>query len=323
MDRALGRRIVDQRRTAEQRGLRTGVDDAAALAQVRQHRARHVDIAGDVGLQGLLQVQIAQILEPVAMQLEGRIVDQDVDAAQRPVRLPRGLVAECRVTHVTADGNAAPALFLDRGARGPRILVLVQVQDRHVGTFAREQDGHCPADARIAPGYQCAHALQFAAAAVSGCLVAWRQLQFMLVARLVQVLCRHLRRLPADAGLDASIGGCGLARALPAGLCLQCALPRGGGVRACPGGLRAPLAGLRRGRGLPAAGCLPASSHGSCSLYGYGGYQAFMRPRGGRSVRNNGPRPRTRCHGRSPRIGNARSAAPWRGSRIRTNRRCR
>ncbi|KAG1079679.1 hypothetical protein G6F40_016207 [Rhizopus arrhizus] len=84
MDRALGGGVVDQRLAAEQAGFRTRVDDAGTLAQVRQHRTRHLDVTADVGLQGFLQMRVFQVFQPLAMQLERGIVDQDVDAAEGP-----------------------------------------------------------------------------------------------------------------------------------------------------------------------------------------------------------------------------------------------
>jgi hypothetical protein len=54
VDRALGRGVVEQVFAAEQPGFRTGVDDARAGLHVRDRGARHVEVAGDVGLQRFL-----------------------------------------------------------------------------------------------------------------------------------------------------------------------------------------------------------------------------------------------------------------------------
>src|SRR6185437_8017155 len=68
--RALGGGIIQQTARPEQTRLRTGVDDRAAFPEVRQRRARHVEVTGDVGLQGFLQMLLRQVFQLVAMHLE-------------------------------------------------------------------------------------------------------------------------------------------------------------------------------------------------------------------------------------------------------------
>jgi hypothetical protein len=189
--------------------------------------ARHLDVAADVGLQGLLQVRVFQVFQPLAVQLERGVVDQDVDAAERLGHLLDRLVAEARIAHVTGDHHAAAAFALHVLAGDVRVLGLVQVQHRHIGAFACEQHRHRTADAGIATGDDRAHALQLAAAGVVRCKETRRQLQFVFMPGLGQLLRRHRLRLPACAGLGRGLlrGLLCRARVLGLFLVLQAPLP--------------------------------------------------------------------------------------------------
>ena len=81
--------------------------------QVRQRRARHVEVAADVGLQGLLQVRFGEVLQRLGVLLECGVVDEDVEAAERIDRLSHGALAECGVLDVAGDRDAARALLFD------------------------------------------------------------------------------------------------------------------------------------------------------------------------------------------------------------------
>ena len=49
---------------------------------MRDSRPGHVEITIEVGLQGLIEVLVGQILEAVDMLLEGRVVDEDIELAK-------------------------------------------------------------------------------------------------------------------------------------------------------------------------------------------------------------------------------------------------
>jgi hypothetical protein len=152
VDRALRGRVVEQVLAAEQRGLRAGVDDAAPARQVRQRRARHVEVAADVGLQRFLQVLLVEVLELFGVFLEGGVVDQDVEAPELLEHALDRAFAEARVLDVAGDGDGAAAFALDRAPRLARVALLGQVQHRDVGAFAREQHRDRAADAGVAAG---------------------------------------------------------------------------------------------------------------------------------------------------------------------------
>ena len=80
------------------------------------------------------------------------VVHQHVELAKLLHRPLHQLLAEPLVADVARVREAAPAFRLDETLRLLRVAVLVQVGDRDVGAFAREQDGDCTPDAAIAAG---------------------------------------------------------------------------------------------------------------------------------------------------------------------------
>jgi len=85
-----------------------------------------------------------------------------VQPAERFHDLLDRLLAERLVADVAGDEQAAPAELLDAAFRVVRILLLVQIEDRHVGAFFREGDGRGVADAAVAAGDDGGFAGQFA-----------------------------------------------------------------------------------------------------------------------------------------------------------------
>ena len=145
---------------------------------------------------------VGDVLERLAVLLEGGVVDQDVELAERLERLVHRLLAEAHGLHVAGDQQALAALasrrirFVLR-----RVLVLGQVHDRDVRAFAREQHRHRAADAGIAAGDDRGHAVELAAAGVVRREEARFEVQLVLVAGLVEVLRGQFRRFLAKAGL--------------------------------------------------------------------------------------------------------------------------
>src|SRR5690606_27151495 len=110
-------------------------------------------------------------------------------------------VAEGRVAHVPRHEDGFAPFLLDPARGLLRILVLVEVEDRHVRALAREQHRHRAADARIGAGHDGLHAVELAAAGVAGRLEPGRQVEFAFVPGLVDVLRRHPHRLAPRPGL--------------------------------------------------------------------------------------------------------------------------
>jgi hypothetical protein len=99
------------------------------------------------------------------MHLERRIVDQDVDFAKRRENLLNRPETEFPIGNVAGNGDTPTALILDRPYNGGGILRLVlEMNDRHIGTLTREQHGDGPAYAGIAAGNESDFALKLAGA---------------------------------------------------------------------------------------------------------------------------------------------------------------
>src|SRR5690606_28008724 len=202
VDRALGRRVVEQVLAAEQGGFRAGVDDAGALAHVRQRRPRHVDVAGDVGLQGALQLLVVDFLQRLAVLLVGGVVDQHVEPAEFLHRALDHAVAEARIAHVAGDRDAAAPFLLDRSLGRTRVAMLAEVGDEDIRALAGEQHRHRAADAGIAAGDDRSHALELAAAGIARREVARLRIELVLLPGLRLVLpWQRVLRLPARTGL--------------------------------------------------------------------------------------------------------------------------
>ncbi len=88
-----------------------------------------------------------QILESRGVNLKGGVVHQDVEPAQLFRRSRDGLLAEGAIGDVARDEDAAAAFGFDLLLRKPGVFVFIQVTDRDIRTFAREQNGDSAADA--------------------------------------------------------------------------------------------------------------------------------------------------------------------------------
>ncbi len=83
--------------------------------------------------------------------LEGGVVDQDVEPAEFGRHPVHRLETEGPVAHVAGDQQTAAAFLLHRPGFGRlSILSLVQIEDGDIGAFAGEEHGHGPPDAGIA-----------------------------------------------------------------------------------------------------------------------------------------------------------------------------
>ena len=73
--------------------------------------------------------------------LVGRVVDEDVDAAEFSDRAVDHRPAMVRVRQVTADQYAFAARLFDITGDIARVLVLVQIGDENVGALTGKRDG--------------------------------------------------------------------------------------------------------------------------------------------------------------------------------------
>ena len=203
MNRPFGRRIVEQVRTAEDAGFRSRIDDGGARLHAGHGGAGHVEVADDVGLQGLLQLAVFEIGDVRATLLECRIVDQHVEASELLDRTLDDPLAVGRIAHVTGPQQAAASFLLHGAARGLGVGVFAQIGDGDVGAFACKQDGDGATDAGIAAGDDGDLSFQLFAAEIVRRVMARLQVEVGFDAGFGQMLLRHrIDRLPARAGLD-------------------------------------------------------------------------------------------------------------------------
>ena len=103
---------------------------------------RHGKDLKDVASESALDILQINILEVLAHDLLRSIVDQDVDLAKLIDVLLDGVFASLVVHEVSGEQNTLAALLLDHllGLFGV-FLLLGEVHDCHVSTFAGEEDG--------------------------------------------------------------------------------------------------------------------------------------------------------------------------------------
>jgi hypothetical protein len=106
----------------------------------------------------------------------GRIVHQDVEAAELADRSGDQRLAERRVADVAGDGHGLAALGADELDHVARVRLLHrQVADGDVGTLARVRDRRGAADAAVAAGDERAPAAEPPRTAVAGlAVIGWR-----------------------------------------------------------------------------------------------------------------------------------------------------
>ncbi len=124
------------------------------------------------------------VADRFGMRLEGRVVDQYVEATELFDGIVDRVLAERRIADIARDCDAASTLGLDRAAGLFGIGMLTQIDDRHVRALARKEHGNCASNTRVPAGDQANHAVELAAAHVGRRLVVRLRGHRMLVARL-------------------------------------------------------------------------------------------------------------------------------------------
>src|SRR6202012_1994654 len=99
--------------------------------------------------------------------LDDQVADQSVDPAELLYGPVDDLAAVRRVGQVAGNQHRLTAGLLDPFGRLPRVFILVQVADQHVGAFAGECDHHRAADSAVGASDDGLLALEPAAAAIA------------------------------------------------------------------------------------------------------------------------------------------------------------
>ena len=193
VDRALGRRVVEQVLAAEQAGDRAGVDDRAALLQVRHGRLRHVEVAVEVRLDRAVEVLVGELLESCACSWKAALLT-------RMSSLPSSRTVRSTASSQKSESVTSPGMSRQRRpsrSTASRVSSAstssAEIHDRDVGALARVEHGDRAADPGIAAGDERDLVLQLARALVLRRHVARAQLELRLEPRLLQMLLRQRR----------------------------------------------------------------------------------------------------------------------------------
>lgn len=118
------------------------------------------------------------------MFLKAGIVDQNIQVTEAVKYLLNRLSAKFRVFHIAAQCQALAAFGLDGQTSASGIFILVQIHNRHIGTFSGIEHGNGPAYARVPTGNHGYFSFQLAAALVAGGFVAGGRVQITFTPRL-------------------------------------------------------------------------------------------------------------------------------------------
>src|SRR5947209_13809237 len=136
---------------------------------MRNGGLRHVEIPKDVGAEGLLELFFGQLFNRFLVLLESSIVYQNVEPSQFIDRLLHRITAEIRIAHVTRNQQALASFSFDGVAGLFRIaLLFFQVDDGHISTLTRIENGYGPADAGISAGNQSNSVFELVCAFITG-----------------------------------------------------------------------------------------------------------------------------------------------------------
>ena len=128
------------------------------------------------------------------MLLESSIVYQNVEPSQFIDRLLHRITAEIRIAHVTRNQQALASFSFDGVAGLFRIaLLFFQVDDGHISTLTRIENGYGPADAGISAGNQSNSVFELVCAFITGSFVPGTRLDFGFQSRMLLVLLRKWR----------------------------------------------------------------------------------------------------------------------------------
>ncbi len=194
MNRALGRRIVEQRGASLEPGDRSGVDDDAAFRQVRQCGARRAVHRQDVDGERVRHLLVREFLECVAMLLIRRVVDEDVEASEVTDRVVHDARAHAGIgeTARQKQGRLARTFYVVTCDFGVTDF-FGQMADGDIRALAREHDGYRAPDAGVAAGDERHLAAEFCGWTIVGRFVPRQRRQFGFDPRLGMMLRRERR----------------------------------------------------------------------------------------------------------------------------------
>ncbi len=129
-----------------------------------------IEIGEDIRFKGGEKLLSGDVQDAPADELDGVVVDENVQLAVAPHRPLDGGAAAGGVAQVAGQQQAPPPELLDMGLRLGGVLLLAEVGDRHVRALLREGVGDGAPDAAVAPGDERDPVAQAAAPGGAGVL---------------------------------------------------------------------------------------------------------------------------------------------------------
>ena len=179
---------------------------------MRQGGLGQVEHAENVGAEGAFELLGGDVGEVFLWVLLGGVVDEDVELAEFLHCLRHSVLTELGIADVSGHHQAPAALGQHHFQGVLRVLVLVEVQNRHVGPFTGKMHRHGASDAAVAAADEGHLALEFVAAPVVVADDHRRQAHFGFAAGLLLLgfgghLLRHVR---GGGGFGLGVGLLGL-----------------------------------------------------------------------------------------------------------------
>src|SRR5437764_1356532 len=106
---------------------------------MRRRGLGQIEHTENVGLEGAPQLLLGDVADVLIRMLLAGIVDEDVESAKLIDRLPDSALTELLVANVAGDRDRAATLLLDNLFCLRRVVVLAQINDRHISALTRKQ----------------------------------------------------------------------------------------------------------------------------------------------------------------------------------------
>lgn len=119
-----------EQRLARVGGDGGGVDDRAAAAEMGERGLDEIEIGEDIRFKGGEKLLSGDVQDAPADELDGVVVDENVQLAVAPHRPLDGGAAAGGVAQVAGQQQAPPPELLDMGLRLGGVLLLAEVGDR-------------------------------------------------------------------------------------------------------------------------------------------------------------------------------------------------
>src|ERR1700704_5310081 len=103
IDPSLGHRVVDEIFVSQEPGNRSGVQDRRSGLHMLDASLGHIEIAVQIGLNGVIEMLLGEILESGRMNLKRRVVYKHIESAKFAQRLCYCLAAEAPITDVAGN----------------------------------------------------------------------------------------------------------------------------------------------------------------------------------------------------------------------------